>query len=271
MAKTIRGKEMSWLTKYKKALRTNATKEEIVFKRALEEYGVKFRFQSLFYSKEFQCIVDFLIKSDGLKLVVEIDGEYHNSKSQKSRDFEREEWLYNKREFLTIRFTNKQVNENVDFCIYKLAVFYVEIVGNSNSHNFKIFNNFKSIFEMKKERMFKNPFSEKFLETWRLWKDFRMEEHGFKYKGIISEQMAINRLVEVAEGEEEKAVRIVNQSISRGWMDFYQLKQPSNNGKSKQSTPKEPELSLREQAANEFSRRNGEAGQPGDNDYLKAV
>jgi hypothetical protein len=125
---------------------------------------------------------------------------------------------------------------------------------------------------MNKDRMFENPFSVKFLETWQLWKDFRMEEHSFKYKGVISEQMAINRLVEVAEGDEEKAVRIVNQSISRGWMDFYQLKQHSNNGKSKQSTTKnESKPSLREQAAEEFMRRNGGGEQPGDNDYLKAV
>lgn len=126
---------------------------------------------------------------------------------------------------------------------------------------------------MKKERIFENPFSENFMETWNLWKDFRKEEHDFKYKGLISEQMAINRLVEVSEGDEEKAVRIVKQSISRGWMDFYQLKQPSTNGKSKQSSAKGEQngSSLREQAINEFMRRNGSGEQQGDNTHLKAV
>lgn len=126
---------------------------------------------------------------------------------------------------------------------------------------------------MKKERIFENPFSENFMETWNLWKDFRKEEHDFKYKGLISEQMAINRLVEVSEGDEEKAVRIVKQSISRGWMDFYQLKQPSTNGKSKQSSAKGEQngSSLREQAINEFMRRNGGGEQQGDNTHLKAV
>lgn len=121
--------------------------------------------------------------------------------------------------------------------------------------------------------MFTNPFSEGFLETWQLWKDFRKEEHDFRYKGVISEQMAINRLVEVAEGDEDKAVRIVKQSISRGWMDFYQLKQPSNNGKSKQPSSKGEQngSSLREQAINEFVRRNGGGEQSGDNQHLKAV
>ncbi len=129
---------------------------------------------------------------------------------------------------------------------------------------------------MKKEdRTFTNPFSTEFLPTWQLWKDFRKEEHGFQYKGLISEQMAINRLVEVADGNEEKAERIVKQSISRGWMDFYQLKQPLNNGKSKQkSTPKSGEAgeqSLREQAAAEFNRRNGSGEQPATGTHLKAV
>lgn len=76
------------------------------------------------------------------------------------------------------------------------------------------------------------PFSPDFAITWQLWKDFRKEEHNFQYKSVISEQMALKRLTEVSEGMEDKAVRIVEQSISRGWMDFYQLKQPSNNGKS---------------------------------------
>jgi hypothetical protein len=127
----------------------------------------------------------------------------------------------------------------------------------------------------KDDRQLINPFTDTFIPTWDLWKDFRKEEHNFAYKGVISEQMALKRLVEVSEGDEEKAIRIVEQSISRGWMDFYKLKQPSNDGntarKSKQSTPKEPEQSLREQAADEFMRRNGGGEQSGDGTHLKAV
>ena len=121
--------------------------------------------------------------------------------------------------------------------------------------------------------MFENPFSENFIPTWQLWKDFRKEEHGFNYRGLISEQTAINRLVEVSEGDEEKAGRIIKQSISRGWMDFYPLKQSNSNGKSKQSTSKGEQngSSLREQAVNEFMRRNGGGEQSGNHEHLKAV
>jgi len=121
-----------------------------------------------------------------------------------------------------------------------------------------------------------NPFSDAFTEKWELWKAFRWEEHKFKYKGVISEQMALKRLCEVAEGDEEKAGRIIDQSISRGWMDFYQLKQPSNNGKSSKSkqsnTSKDNgQSSLKDQSAAEFIRRNAEWEQPPSGTNLKAV
>ncbi len=121
-----------------------------------------------------------------------------------------------------------------------------------------------------------NPFSDKFIDTWDLWKQFRKLEHNFQYKSIISEQMALKRLVEVSEGNEQKAVRIVEQSISRGWMDFYQLKQPSNNGKSgkkSSSTTKQAASgsTLRERVQAEFNKRNGNGQQNGDEPYLKAV
>lgn len=130
----------------------------------------------------------------------------------------------------------------------------------------------------KQDRQLVNPFSDAFWPTWDLWKDFRKEEHSFSYKGVISEQMALKRLVEVSEGEEEKAIRIVEQSISRGWMDFYKLKQPSNNGKSaskKQSAADEPEQTeserLRTEAKDELMRRNGGGQQQANGTHLKAV
>lgn len=123
-----------------------------------------------------------------------------------------------------------------------------------------------------------NPFSDAFLPTWDLWKAFRWDEHKFKYKGVISEQMALKRLVTLTEGDEIKAIRIVEQSISRGWMDFYELKQPSpKNGKSaakpKQPTPKTGETTadrinaVQSEIVNRYS-----GGKEGDGStHLKAV
>lgn len=124
-----------------------------------------------------------------------------------------------------------------------------------------------------------NPFSDCFLSTWQLWKDFRWEEHKFKYKGVISEQMALKKLVEVSDGDEQKAIRIVEQSISRTWMDFYALKQPSNkdNGKSKQQPvnnnkeSKSGNVASRDSVQAAINKRYGGGGQTESEPYLKAV
>jgi hypothetical protein len=120
-----------------------------------------------------------------------------------------------------------------------------------------------------------NPFSDAFLPTWQLWKDFRKEEHSFSYKGTISEQMALKRLCEVSEGYEDKAVRIIEQSISRGWMDFYKLKQPSNNGTSKpkadNAKPKQTTDNIQDRVSAAFNDRYGKWEAPGSEPHLKAV
>lgn len=129
---------------------------------------------------------------------------------------------------------------------------------------------------MKTEKKIVNPFSESFIGIWELWKNFRKEEHNFSYKGVISEQMALKRLVEISEGNENKAIRIVEQSISRGWMDFYQLKQPKPNGsESKQTSTKKQQPtgadSIEVRVANEFNKRYGNGEQATDGSHLKAV
>jgi hypothetical protein len=146
---------------------------------------------------------------------------------------------------------------------------------------FTISNFYFSILKTNKMTIPKNvinPFSEKFLETWELWKYWRKHERdGFEYKGVISEQMALKKLSELAEGEEEKAISIVEQSIANRWTGFWKVKNSSKkdtDGKSaKQSTTKqsEPKQSLRDQAAAEFNRRNGNGEQQASSDHLKAV
>lgn len=116
-----------------------------------------------------------------------------------------------------------------------------------------------------------NPFSELFIPTWDLWKAFRKEEHSFSYKGVISEQMALKRLVTVSEGDEEKAIRIVEQSISRGWMDFYDLKQPNPNGKSSTKTSKPGTDNIEARVSTAFNDRYGNGQGNGSEQHLKVV
>jgi hypothetical protein len=116
-----------------------------------------------------------------------------------------------------------------------------------------------------------NPFSEKFEKTWEQWRYFRGKFDNFWYKTDISQQMALNKLVEFSEGDEEKAILIVEQSIYSEWKGFFHLRNARKNGKSKQPSPKEPESSLRDQATAEFNKRNGGGEKQGNSDYLKAV
>lgn len=128
-----------WLNRYKMKMRKNPTKEEYLFNAALKKAKIKFRHQSLCYSEDFQCIVDFLIKCDGYHIAIEIDGNYHFTQSQIKKDNFRTQWLEEKRGYDMIRFTNEEVNNNITDCLKRLAVYYIRKVKNSSSNNFKAF------------------------------------------------------------------------------------------------------------------------------------
>lgn len=99
-----------------------------------------------------------------------------------------------------------------------------------------------------------NPFSEKFLEAWDLWKKYRWEEHKFKYKGVISEQARLMQLVTLSGGVEETAVEIIMQSIQNTWSGFYMLKNNSN-GKSNSTNGKFDTNSLKTKLFERFGGR----------------
>jgi hypothetical protein len=120
-----------------------------------------------------------------------------------------------------------------------------------------------------------NPFSEEFLKIWEIWKEYKWASHNFKYKSIFSEQAALEQVWTLSGGEEEKAEKIIKQSMRREWQGLFPLHETTTgNGKQKQSTSKksgEPTTSLRQQAADEFSRRHASGGQQTDGTHLKAV
>ena len=68
------------------------------------------------------------------------------------------------------------------------------------------------------------PFSDKFVEIWDLWKEYKQEAFNFKYKSVISEQSAIEKLYFISYGDEEVAISIVKESMSNQWEGFYALK-----------------------------------------------
>lgn len=69
------------------------------------------------------------------------------------------------------------------------------------------------------------PFdSKKFMDTWDLWKEFRIENRWGKYKPI-GEQAALRDIAKLSNGNENIAIEIINKSISKGWRGLFELKE----------------------------------------------
>lgn len=120
-----------------------------------------------------------------------------------------------------------------------------------------------------------NPFSDKFMSTWNLWKDYMKDAHQFEYKSVISEQMALNHTVELSGGDEIKAIKIVNQAIRLQYKGFFPLRQTTSpDGKSKSGSNNNKAgdgSTLRDRVQAEVNKRYGTGEQGGDEPYLKAV
>lgn len=76
-----------------------------------------------------------------------------------------------------------------------------------------------------------NPFSEAFLTAWQMWKDYKIQEFNFKYKGCLSEQAALMKLNTMSQSKEEIAIAIIKQSMENGWKGLFELNNKLN-GKS---------------------------------------
>lgn len=128
------------LDAFKKELKRFATPAEKHFKKCLVKYKIKHKFQKAFLCDTFQCIVDFFIGTAGINICVEIDGGYHTSEYQKRKDEYRSDWLRRYRGCKIIRFTNEDVFENVEYCIYLIADLFIKNSKCMASNNYKIFS-----------------------------------------------------------------------------------------------------------------------------------
>jgi hypothetical protein len=93
------------------------------------------------------------------------------------------------------------------------------------------------------------PFeSIKFIKYWEIWLEYKKEQYNFTYKSVVMKQAALNDLVKLSKGLEENAIKIIEQSLAKGWKGFFELKTESNattNNYSK-STPKITDEQLHE-------------------------
>lgn len=94
--------------KKKELLNKSTTSENIVFKRLYSAFGKRVKRQQLFIISGKAYFADISIKSK--KVVIEVDGGYHNSDEQKEKDRLRDE-AFKSIGYITIRITNEQVND----------------------------------------------------------------------------------------------------------------------------------------------------------------
>lgn len=59
--------------------------------------------------------------------------------------------------------------------------------------------------------------SDEFADAWREWKAYKKAEHSFKFKSPNTEQTALHKLYQDAEGNEQLAIYAIATSISNGW------------------------------------------------------
>ena len=60
-----------------------------------------------------------------------------------------------------------------------------------------------------------------FKDRWKLWKQYKKEQHKFSYKSKVSEQAALKRLSELSNQDEGTAKELINYAIAQGWKGFY--------------------------------------------------
>lgn len=70
--------------------------------------------------------------------------------------------------------------------------------------------------------------SEKFLNLWQEWKNYKRLEHGFKFRSPQSEQASLTQLANETGGNEKWACDSILYAMSKGWKGAYPEKSKTN-------------------------------------------
>lgn len=71
-------------------------------------------------------------------------------------------------------------------------------------------------------------FDDKWLDVWEVWLQFKNKIKK-SYKTDISEMAAFNKLKLLSDNNQDKAKKIIQQSIENDWVGFFELKEEKNN------------------------------------------
>jgi len=64
--------------------------------------------------------------------------------------------------------------------------------------------------------------NKEFEEAWAQWLTYKKTQHRFKYKTPTTEQAAVKYLNELANGQMDRAIEIINYSIAQAYKGFYE-------------------------------------------------
>lgn len=103
--KKVKSKNCATRTK----LIAKATRSELVFRSLLRSLAIPHEFQAHIKTDVQNRYADFSVPH--LKLIIEIDGGYHNDPAQQMKDTEREKEIKKSTGYEIIRFTNEQVEK----------------------------------------------------------------------------------------------------------------------------------------------------------------
>lgn len=84
-------------------------------------------------------------------------------------------------------------------------------------------NENENINENRNRNVLVYPSSE-FQNLWEQWIDYKKEEHKDRYKSTKTEQIAINNLVKLCNGDLKMAQEIVNNSIANKYKGLFEIK-----------------------------------------------
>ena len=99
--------QQPYLFKYQRLLRDNKTQYELSFEKILIDNNIKFIAQKGFFNNNSFYIVDYYIPRP-YKIIIEIDGEYHEDRIREDRERDR---YFKSRGFRVVRILNKDVKD----------------------------------------------------------------------------------------------------------------------------------------------------------------
>lgn len=142
----------------------------------------------------------------------------------------------NEQGFIIINFLDEQFEEFREISEKRSAIGKLGGRGNKAIEKQEQSNSFSESKQNKAKRQEKKkqeetiqeeteivfPFiSENFKKMWSNWISYKKQQHNFTYKSAISEQGALKDLAKISDGNEQLAIDLIENAISKAWKGIY--------------------------------------------------